>query len=178
MAKNLNPTSLVFTILVLITMPIGQCSVFHPNNETLIHSTCNETLFPNLCVQILNSYPSSRNANRRELELNMIDFIKLRSIVVLNKIHQLQQGATSKFKDALDSCIGHYNDRILKVGLPQAISGIEANNPKFAENAVANAVIESYICEKGFNGNSPLSNENKVVRDGANIARDIVILLY
>ncbi|KAL1320758.1 hypothetical protein HN51_065462 [Arachis hypogaea] len=159
-------------------MPIGQCRVFHPNDETLIHSTCHKTLYPNLCVQILNSYPSSRNVDSRGLALNMVDFIKLRSIIVLNKIHQLQQEATGKFKDALDSCIGHYNDRILKGDVPQAISGIEANNPKFAESAVADAVIESYLCDEGFNnGNSPLINENKAVRDGANIARDIIIFL-
>ncbi|KAL4380913.1 cell wall / vacuolar inhibitor of fructosidase 1 [Arachis duranensis] len=178
MAKNLNHPSLIFTILVLITMPIGQCMVFHSNDETLIQSTCNQTIYPNLCVQILNSYPSSRNADLRGLALNMVDFMKSRSIVAVNKIHRLQQGATGRFKGALDSCIGHYNDGILKGDVPEAISGIQFNNPKFAENAVADAANEAYLCEQEFNGNSPLNNENKAVRDGANMARVIVRMLY
>ncbi|RYQ79335.1 hypothetical protein Ahy_Scaffold6g108062 [Arachis hypogaea] len=162
MTKNLNHLSLIFTVLVLSIismMPIGQSRVFHSNDERLIHVACNRTPYLDLCVQILNSYPSSTNADLRVIVLNIVDFIK-------SKInYYIEQDASTPTRlGALDSCIDHYNNGILKGDVPQAISGIKA---AFTD--------EAYSCEQGFNGSSPLSKENNAVRDAANIAKVIAL---
>ncbi|MED6220430.1 hypothetical protein PIB30_044752 [Stylosanthes scabra] len=160
-------------------MAIGsECRVYHPNDDTLIESSCKQTPDPNLCLQIFNSSPRSRTADLRGLGLILVDVIKTRSISTLNKIRQLQQGASGTLKGALASCSGSY-DGILRGDISVAISGIESWNFKFAEQAVTDAALQVKNCQEEFNGiSSPIVDENNFVRGAANIAQVIVRLMY
>ncbi|MED6158193.1 hypothetical protein PIB30_030476 [Stylosanthes scabra] len=183
MARNLKHLSpLIFTIQVLVTisiiMSIGECRVYHPNDDTLVESSCKQTPDPNLCLQIFNSYPRSRTADLRGLGLILVDAIKTRSIPTLNKINQLHQGASGKLRGALASCSESYKG-ILNGDISVAIAGIESWNFKFAEQAVTDAALEVKYCQEEFNGiPSPIANENNFVRGAANIAQVIVRLMY
>ncbi|XP_061350417.1 cell wall / vacuolar inhibitor of fructosidase 1-like [Gastrolobium bilobum] len=173
---NLKHLSLICSIVVLaiISMPQGHCRVFQPNDVRLIEQTCKQTPHPDLCIKLLEADPHSSSADVNGLALILVNVIKAKANDVSNKIKELLKGRGDK--KALTSCADNYS-AILIGDIPEATQALQFGNPKFAENGVSDCTVEATSCEEGFNGKSPLTNENNSMRDVADVTRAIVRLL-
>ncbi|XP_020234156.1 cell wall / vacuolar inhibitor of fructosidase 1 [Cajanus cajan] len=173
---SFNHLYLICNILVMIILlPTYDCRELQPNDVNLIVKTCNQTPNPNLCIKLLEADPRGRSADVSGLALITVDVIKAKANEGLNKINQLLKGGGNN-KRALLSCVDKYKT-ILVADIPQATQALNFGNPKFAEDATSDSVVEATSCEEGFGRNSPITRENNDTRDVANVARAIVRLL-
>ncbi|XP_028798417.1 cell wall / vacuolar inhibitor of fructosidase 1-like [Neltuma alba] len=95
-----------------------------------------------------------------------------------NKINQLLKSGhlEPKQEKALRSCAESYKIMI-DVFVPKIERALELGNPKLAEGATPMG-LDAKVCEEGFSGStSPLTNENKALRDLADVTVAIVRLL-
>ncbi|ESW26406.1 hypothetical protein PHAVU_003G117400 [Phaseolus vulgaris] len=164
-------------IVVMNTIPGNECRSFHPNDESLIESTCKKTPNYNLCLQYLKASPGSSTADVRGLALIMVNVIKAKAYDTLKIIHDLQKkGGGPKQQEALSSCASKYNT-VLVADVAQATEALLKGNPKFAENGANDAANEATYCESDFSGNSPLTKQNNAMHDVAAVTAAIVRLL-
>ncbi|XP_058784069.1 uncharacterized protein LOC131658816 [Vicia villosa] len=105
----------------------------------------------------------------------MVDVIKSKANIIVNKINQLSGSSSPDQKKGLLRCVSSYNSILIDVLL--ATQALQNENPKFAvENA--NYVGEDADgCENAFSGKSPLTAETKVMRDASAITSAICKLL-
>ncbi|KAL2341638.1 hypothetical protein Fmac_009578 [Flemingia macrophylla] len=139
--------------------------VSKPNDVNLIKETCKKTPNPNLCVKLLEADPRGSTTDVTGLALILVYVIKVRANEALTKINKLiKRGGDKK---ALSSCADKYKT-ILVADVPQASQALQFGNPKFAEDATSDSVVEATSCEDSFNGKSPLTNENNASVFGEN----------
>ncbi|XP_028756284.1 cell wall / vacuolar inhibitor of fructosidase 1-like [Neltuma alba] len=96
-----------------------------------------------------------------------------------NKINQLlkSEHLEPKQEKALRSCAESYKIMI-DVFVPKIDRALELGNPKFAEEGATSMGLDAKVCDEGFSGStSPLTNENKALRDLADVTVAIVRLL-
>ena len=170
---NMKSLFLIFclqVVLVAISTPTSFCRI-HPNDENLIQQVCKNTPNYNLCIKYLKSDPSSSTADIRGLSLIMVRAIDSNAKQTLAKINQLVKGSPQK--GALSQCADQYK-AIISADVPSATQALRTGNPKFAETGVADAAVEADGCERGFSGNSPLTQQNRAMSDIANVARAII----
>ncbi|KAL1372367.1 hypothetical protein HN51_002529 [Arachis hypogaea] len=164
---NLKTTTTLFFFLFLIVMTSLPSITL--GDEKLIESTCRQTPNFNLCVQSLKSFPGSATADVRGLGLIMVKVMQSKANDAINKIRELQRSAPSP---ALTSCASKYN-AIVVGDIPEANEAFSKGMPKFAENGANDAANEATFCENGFNGRSPLTQQNNAMRDVAAITAAI-----
>ncbi|GAU19172.1 hypothetical protein TSUD_89370 [Trifolium subterraneum] len=165
---------LAFLILIVCTtFVVTECRNIQLDDANLIQQTCKKTPNYALCTQYLNSDPKARSADVTGLALIMVNVMKNKANIALNKIHQLIGKSPPGQKAALNSCASKYNT-IVAADIAQATEALQKGNPKFAENGANDAVIEAKGCESGFSGKSPLTAENNVMRDASVITAAIV----
>ncbi|KAI5415532.1 cell wall / vacuolar inhibitor of fructosidase 1 [Lathyrus oleraceus] len=167
------------TLLVLIlctTLVVTHSRVIEPNDANTVRQTCSKTPNSALCIQYLNADPKSSTADVNGLALIMVNVIKSKANIAVNKINQLKGSIPPAQKVALKSCADKYN-AILVADVPQATEALQKGDPKFAVDAANDAAIEANGCENGFSGKSPLTAENNVVRDASTITSAICRLL-
>ncbi|KAK7247097.1 hypothetical protein RIF29_41974 [Crotalaria pallida] len=174
MMTTFNSLNLIFclnVVLLMISVSTSHSRTFHLNDEKLIENTCKKTPNYNVCIQSLKSNPRSFGADVGGLALIMVDVMKAKANEAVSKIRQLQRSGS---KPGLTSCVESY-DAILDDDIPEAIFGIQAGMPKFAEQAANDAVIEANSCQDDFPG--PLTIQNKAMSDVASVTSAIVKLL-
>ena len=69
---------------------------------------------------------------------------------------------------------------VVKADVPSAIQALDGGQPKFAEDGMADTVVEAEACERSFSGRgqkSPLTQMNKDIENVANVARAIIRML-
>ncbi|GAA0140661.1 hypothetical protein LIER_35270 [Lithospermum erythrorhizon] len=139
-------------------------------------TTCKNTPNYQLCVSILSKDPQSTTGDIRILGLILVDAIKSKAEETVNLINELKK-TNPELMSQLNHCSVLYY-AVLEADIPEAIEALTKGGPKFAENGVADAVVEAQECEMGFNGsNSPLSGANKSVREISNVAREVIRML-
>ncbi|KAK7302405.1 hypothetical protein RJT34_13293 [Clitoria ternatea] len=104
--------------------------------------------------------PRSSGADVKGLALITVDMIKGKANEALNKM--LLKG-TGGNRALLSSFADKYN-AILKGDIPQATQGLQFGNPKFAEEAASDSVVEATSCEQDFSGNHHHSPMRTIVR--------------
>ncbi|KAL5065566.1 hypothetical protein RYX36_027303 [Vicia faba] len=161
--------SLILFVLIL-------CTTLVVSGANIVQETCSKTPNSALCIQYLNADPKSSTADVSGLALIMVNVIKNKANIAVDKIKQLSESIPADQKVALMSCADKYN-AILVADIPQATEALQKGNPKFAEESANDAAIEANGCENGFSGKSPLTAENNVVRDASTITSAIVRLL-
>lgn len=160
---------LVSFILILCT------TLIQPNSANIVQQTCSKTPYPALCIQYLNADPKSSTSNVNGLALIMINVIKNKANVAINKINQLSKSIPTKQKEALLFCSINYTSILVDVF--QATQALQKGNPKFAVYNVNSVASEANGCENGFSGKSPLTAENNVMQDASAITSAICRLL-
>ncbi|XP_004508119.1 cell wall / vacuolar inhibitor of fructosidase 1-like [Cicer arietinum] len=166
----IKPFILILCTIVVVT----QGKTVTTNYANLIQQTCRKTPNYGLCIQYLNGSPGSSTADVNGLAQIMVNVIKTKASIALNKIHQIIGRSAQKV--ALNSCVDKYN-AVLVADIPQAIQALQRGNPKFAEDGANDAAVEANSCENGFSGKSPLTAENRATQDAAAITAAIVRLL-
>lgn len=161
---------LVSFILILCT------TLIQPNSANIVQQTCSKTPYPALCLQYLNADPKSSTSNVNGLALIMINVIKNKANVAINKINQLSKSIPTKQKEALQFCSINYTSILVDVF--QATQALQKGNPKFAVYNVNSVASEANGCENGFSGKSPLTVENNVMHDASAITSAICKLLF
>ncbi|WJX90757.1 hypothetical protein P8452_72625 [Trifolium repens] len=165
---------LAFLVLIVCTtFVVTECRNIQPNDANLIQQTCKNTPKYALCMQYLNSDPKAPSADVRGLALIMVNVMKNKANIAINKIHQLIARSPPDQKEPLDDCADYYKT-IVVADIAQATEALLKGNPKFAEDGANDAVIEAKSCESGFKGNSPLTTENNVMTDASVITAAIV----
>ncbi|PNX54923.1 pectinesterase inhibitor-like protein [Trifolium pratense] len=168
---------LAFLILIVCTtFVVTQCRTIQPNDANLIQQTCKKTPNYALCIQYLNSDPKAPSADVTGLALIMVNVMKNKANIAINKIHQLIGKSPPDQKATLNSCASKYN-AIVVADIPSAIEALQKGNPKFAEQGANDAANEANSCENGFSGKSPLTAENNAMHDVSVITSAIVRLL-
>ncbi|XP_045829529.1 cell wall / vacuolar inhibitor of fructosidase 1-like [Trifolium pratense] len=163
-----------FLILIVCTnFVVIECRTIQPNDENLIQQICKKTPNYALCIQYLHSDPKAPSADVRGLALIMVNVMKNKANIAINKIHQLIGKSPPDQKEALDNCADNYN-AIVVADIPEATEALLKGNPKFAEDGANDAVVEARGCENGFKGKSPLTAENNAMRDASAITAAIV----
>lgn len=160
---------LVSFILILCT------TLIQPNSANIVQQTCSKTPYPALCLQYLNADPKSSTSNVNGLALIMINVIKNKANVAINKINQLSKSIPTKQKEALLFCSINYTSILVDVF--QATQALQKGNPKFAVYNINSVASEANGCENGFSGKSPLTAENNVMHDASAITSAICKLL-
>ncbi|XP_050918514.1 cell wall / vacuolar inhibitor of fructosidase 1-like [Lathyrus oleraceus] len=145
-------------------------------NYHVVNQTCSKTRHYALWIQFLNADPKGSTLDVNGLALIMVNVIKSKANIAVNKINQLKGSIPPAQKVALKSCADKYN-AILVADVPQATEALQKGDPKFAVDAANDAAIEANGCENGFSGKSPLTAENNVVRDASAITSAICRLL-
>jgi pectinesterase inhibitor-like protein len=139
----------------------------------LIENTCKQTINYNLCTTILKSDPRSETAKDVDgLALIMVDIVETKSKAMIDTINNLL-GKSPELKDPLSICASDYN-AVLVGDVSMAVEGLEKGDPKYAEQGMADAVVEIDSCENAFKGKSPLTSGNKDVHDVADVTRSVI----
>ncbi|KAL1334965.1 hypothetical protein HN51_063916 [Arachis hypogaea] len=175
---NLKTITTLFLFLFLIAMTslpsITHCrTLIIPNNEKLIESTCKKTPNYNVCLQSLKAYPRSSGTDVNGLAQIMVKVMRSKANDAINMIHELQRSRPSQ---ALSSCASKYNAIVIG-DIPEATEALAKGDPKFAENGANDAANEATFCENGFNGKSPLTQQNNAMHDVSAVTAAIVRLL-
>ncbi|CAK8563826.1 unnamed protein product [Lathyrus sativus] len=166
----------LFVLILCTTLVVTHSRVIQPNDANTIQQTCSKTPNSALCIEFLNADPNSSTADVNGLAIIMVNVIKSKANVAVNKINQLNGSIPPDQNEALKSCADKYN-AILVADVPQAIEALQKGNPKFAVDGANDAANEANSCENGFSGKSPLTAENNVVRDASAITSAICGLL-
>ncbi|CAI8610798.1 unnamed protein product [Vicia faba] len=162
----------LFVLILCTTLVVTQSQVIKPNSAQTIHNTCLETPYYEQCMKYLTADPKSSTADVYGLALIMVNVMKDKANIGLNKINQLIATSPSDQKVALNSCAEKYN-AIIATDVPQATKGLQNKNPKLAEDSAVHASDAVVACWKGLPGNSPLIAENLVMRDASTITSHI-----
>ncbi|KAI9081091.1 hypothetical protein K1719_036850 [Acacia pycnantha] len=181
MANQLRSQTLIiiFIVSTIFAIAPSYCSrirVVHPDDETLIETTCKQTPNYDLCVKSLKSDPESSNTDVAGLGLIMVKLITAKAKATENKIDNLLRGGglNKKQRQALKSCRGMY-EMVVEIDVPEAIEALEKGNPKFAEDGVKDMGNEAVDCDEEFDGEkSLLKQENEAIHELASIAVAIV----
>jgi pectinesterase inhibitor-like protein len=169
---------LAFLIFIVCTTSVvTECRTIQPNDANLIQQTCKKTPNYALCIQYLNSDPKAPSADVTGLALIMVNVMKNKANIAVNKIHQLIATSPPDQKAALNSCASKYYNAILVADIPSAIQALQRGNPKFAEQGANDAANDANSCESSFSGKSPLTAENNAMHDSSVITSAIVRLL-
>ncbi|CAI8610799.1 unnamed protein product [Vicia faba] len=166
----------LFVLIFCTTLVVTHSRVIQPNRVNIVQQTCTKTPFPALCIQYLNADPKSSTSNVNGLALIMVNVIKSKANIAVNKINQLTRSIPPNQKGALMLCSTRYTSIMGDVLL--ATRALQNGNPKFAVDNANDAVIEANSCEDGFFGKSPLTAENNVMRDASAITSAICRLLF
>ncbi|CAK8563784.1 unnamed protein product [Lathyrus sativus] len=169
----MNPLALS---LILCTIAATHCAIIIPQNHNanLIQQTCKKTPKYATCIKTLESDPRSSDVNLQDLAVISLTSIGPALNTALTQITDLVKVNREPAQtEALNSCAERYS-AILVGDLPKSIAALKLGDPKLAEEGANDAAVEASSCENGFNGKSPLTDENADIYDAAIIAAAIV----
>ncbi|KAF7837691.1 cell wall / vacuolar inhibitor of fructosidase 1-like [Senna tora] len=163
---KLLPPIIFFVIFLSIQSHRASCA-------SLIEQTCKNTPHEALCLQYLKSDPGSSQADITGLALIMVDAMKTTTQQAQAKVQQeLKKGHGET--EALNACAGTYKT-VLEYDVTVAIEALKKGDPKFAEDGANDTVMEVNSCEAAFpSGKSPITQQNNLVRDVAQVAAAII----
>lgn len=162
----------IFVVILCTTLGVTHTRVIQPNDAKTIHNTCLETPNYEECKKYLTDDPKSSTADVSGLAQIMVNVMKDKANIGLNKINQLIESSSPDQKTALKSCADKYNV-IITTDVPQATEGLQKGNPKLAMDSAVDASKAVSSCEKGFSGKSPLTAENLVTDRASTITAHI-----
>ncbi|KAL5065522.1 hypothetical protein RYX36_027259 [Vicia faba] len=166
---KMNPLALS---IILCTIAATHCTIINlqNNNANLIEQTPKYAT----CIKYLESDPRSSDADLPDLVVISLNTMVGAAKTVLTKVTDLvkvnQEPAQT---EALNSCADRYST-ILVADMPKSIAALKLGDPKFAQEGANDAAMQATSCENGFNGNSPLTQENAAMYDAAIITAAIV----
>ncbi|PIN23254.1 hypothetical protein CDL12_04020 [Handroanthus impetiginosus] len=163
----------IFFILLISIMIPHAYALSEQKDQNLIETTCKNTPNYRLCVTILRANRRSATADVAGLGLIMVDAVKAKTKEALSAVNKLIHSHDRKLSEAAQQCVDAYNG-VLKGDVPEAVEALTKGDPKFAENGMADAVVEADSCDSAFETRSPLSGMNKALRDRAVVARAII----
>ncbi|CAK8563821.1 unnamed protein product [Lathyrus sativus] len=151
-----------FVLILYTTFVATHSQVVQPNVPKRIHNTCLETSHYDECLKYLTDDPKSSTADVHGLALIMVNVMKSKANVGVEKINQLIGSSSPDQNVALKSCADKYN-AIIAVNIPQATESLQKKSSKLAMDSALNASDVVSDCEDGFSGKSPLTTENLVM---------------
>ncbi|KAK4586450.1 hypothetical protein RGQ29_023551 [Quercus rubra] len=181
MRNSISPTSIFLMLLLLLHVPLIQCSIFPLDDESgnLIDHTCKKTSHYDLCLSSLQSNPQSSTADVKGLAQIMADILLANVTDTLNYIEGLiKQSPEPELERSLTYCAELYIP-VVKYTLPQAIDALSKGHYRFANYGISDVAKEADTCEKKFSGpiQSPLTDWNNLVQGLSDVAVDIVNIL-
>ncbi|XP_011071366.1 cell wall / vacuolar inhibitor of fructosidase 1 [Sesamum indicum] len=168
--------SVILLIIMVVQTYAESASASQNKDPPLVVSTCKNTPHYRLCLAVLRRSPRSAKADVWELALIAVGAVKTEAERAMDAIKKVRKGGEGKeVAAALKQCEEVY-DAVLEGDVQEAEEGLKLGDPKFAENGMADAVVEADSCEGGFAGvgKSPLSRVNSAVHDIAEVARAII----
>lgn len=166
---------LLICLIQVVFIPISHCRVFLPMDLQLIEQTCSKTPHRDLCVSGLTSVSASADADVKGLALIMVDNV-LRAMANDTRSQINEKLKHSPEDQALSSCEENYR-AIVELDIIEAYTSITERDPKLAKQGMDATIYDANACESGFAGKSPLTYENTLVVDIADVANAILHLL-
>ncbi|XP_061990507.1 cell wall / vacuolar inhibitor of fructosidase 1 [Rosa rugosa] len=166
------------TPLLLLLLHIVFFNVQTQSQSTdLISKTCKKTPHFDLCLSSLQSSPQSSNSDISGLAHIMADLVLSNATDTLDYIHGLlKQSPEEDLQKPLANCAELYIP-VVKYTLPQSIDALSNGHYGFANYGISDAAKEAEACEKGFSGESPLTDRNTLVSSLAEVAVAIIKLV-
>lgn len=142
------------------------------NDTDLITSTCRHTLYFDICMSTLKSYPDSRNADVEGLAVISLDACIAHAEETVAYVKQLMRGEASTAGPAgggdeyenqcLGDCLTEYSDAL--DDLSESVRQLQRGDYDSVNAMVSGAMTDSDTCEGGFGErpgyNSPLTERN------------------
>ncbi|CAN1813603.1 Cell wall / vacuolar inhibitor of fructosidase 1 [Linum perenne] len=150
-------------------------------DKQFITTTCQRTPNFKVCVSAALSNPGGLKAsNDKELALVLIDVVQAKATVAYNEITKLL-ASKPDLKEPLNKCSGDYLF-VIHDDHDDAVKAVNDGNPKFGEDAIADAAIMPTNCKdafkkykKAFPGE--LTQPGNDVEETANVARALIRML-
>ncbi|KAI3687644.1 hypothetical protein L1987_81344 [Smallanthus sonchifolius] len=166
-------------IIILFLLLILQETLLPSMADTkFIENTCKATPSSHLCLKIMLANPKSQNADLTGLALIGVAAVKDKGVEIIQQIVALKK-STPELKQALDYCLDAYH-AVVDADVPSSNEALRGGLAKFAEDGMADSVVESQACERRFSEHgerSPMTNSNNAMNDVANVVRAIVRML-
>lgn len=174
--NNQKKMKILFLLVTIFSISI------HANAD-LIADTCLKTPNPTLCEQILRASPKSPTASVAGLGLIMLGEVKLETEDILCTLSRLieREPPESILIPTYKQCTFLY-DFIIKNNLVSAVFALqrmEPGDPRYADQAISDAVDKFNTCENGLKGKppSPIGAKDKYARELTVIALSIIKVL-
>ncbi|KAL3531496.1 hypothetical protein ACH5RR_010818 [Cinchona calisaya] len=166
--KKLLITLIPFSVLALLLL-FSLTKINHPKTSQTLqnhihvhqhlqiaHSTCQDTLYPELCVSTLATFPDLRQRTLPEIISGLVNstvFEARDSIKNCTGIRKKFQNADLLDRRALDDCLELLDDTVAQ--LRTAISDLSSNNSAFQhymdlQTLFSGAMTNQYTCLDGF----------------------------
>ncbi|XLR51795.1 hypothetical protein HN51_002532 [Arachis hypogaea] len=159
--KHFSLNTLLCTIVVA-SIAIAPCE----SDDKLITQTCNKTPYPAQCVSYIKAnYKSNDVKSVAGLGIIMAQDFQLKAEAPQHiLLKMISAGKRPDIRFEMIACLGNYN-YLIDTTMPEAIDAFKLGKPGLAEAYANTAAIGVSNCEKRFNGNSPITNENNITHE-------------